>query len=76
MKIINDSPYEKRVFYNVISTIEWGESKIIFMQNLSIIDGDSISDDLMLQVNDLGGSQEAYDKIFQNFAVLKEYFFN
>lgn len=33
------------------------------MQNISLVDGDSIPDDLKLQLEDVGGNEQVYNKV-------------
>ena len=65
----------KRVFYNVHTAIDIGNHRLIVMQNVSLVDGDDIPENLKLQLDDVGGNQQVLDKILGAFKVNNELLF-
>jgi len=61
------SPYYKRVFYNVHIAIDIANCRLLVMQNVSLVDGQEIPNSLKLQVEDVGGNQQLYEKILGQF---------
>lgn len=70
-----NSPNVKRVFYNVHTVLDLGNYRLLVMQNLSQIDGSTIPEYLKLDVEEVGGDRQLYDKIHGKIMVLFSYYY-
>lgn len=53
--------------------MEFDKAKILVMQNISRVDGDTIPDEYKLQLIDLDNDTETYFKIMSEFKVILVY---